>query len=104
VNLITPRTTTVELEIEDPLFERDPILRDMIVVPEELDPDFADTDHDSVLTTQEMLSGIEVPEESTTVDGDSLNFEIRWDSLVWWPPVPSHAHTHHIFKAGCPCR
>ncbi|KAJ7435267.1 hypothetical protein FB451DRAFT_1571607 [Mycena latifolia] len=84
----TSLTVMVELHPEEDLFEEDPTRQltsdtsDTMVASEELDPgSLSDIDHDNVLSVQDMLANPEAEEESTGVEADSLNFEIKWEPL-----------------------
>ncbi|KAJ7435827.1 hypothetical protein FB451DRAFT_1461458 [Mycena latifolia] len=74
----------VELEPEEDIFEDSAMVltSDAIIASEELDPgSMSDSDHDNVLSIQDMLANPEAEEESTGVEADNLNFEIEWERL-----------------------
>ncbi|KAJ7649176.1 hypothetical protein B0H17DRAFT_1215397 [Mycena rosella] len=80
-----PNHTTIELDSEEDRLEQDLtelLVTDIMVASEELDPDsMFDTDHDDLLNTQDMLDADTDDEESTSIEGDSMKFEINWDCL-----------------------
>ncbi|KAJ7688609.1 hypothetical protein B0H17DRAFT_1202880 [Mycena rosella] len=80
-----PNHTTIELDSEEDRLEQDLtelLVSDMMVASEELDPDsMFDTDHNNLLNIQDMLDADTDDEESTSIKGNTMKFEINWDCL-----------------------
>ncbi|KAJ7637478.1 hypothetical protein B0H17DRAFT_1187396 [Mycena rosella] len=104
---IIPGTVFIEPESEDELIGEDFLASDtfdtsdLTVVSEELDPgSISDADHDIVLNLQEMLSNSETLEESTAIEADSLNLEIRWNRVDHNNLIPLDPHRDKCVIVG----